>query len=793
MSTTFRYLSTKFYNAYYNDDGTETFPNNLSDFTPYLKGNQGELVKVVRQFEVSATVNEFQNITLKYVATSDATYGTFISNSLNWREEGLFDGCDVDVIINRGQKTIATVAVDTISGKSNSVLRLEKAQLGDLEDGKEYTDITVKLITAPKWLTYKYGLIDVNANQVDFQSQIDSSEQAYYNKAIPNIASPASMTLLGNDTGSDQTVALTIAYDNVNSSKYLFIYEIAHTFYIPYYRDGEFGNLLTGTIPRRGSRPVNMKYCSGYYMGGSTSDAAVQFEDIGSTGDVGYFNQNFGGRALNFAVSDFAVSNASNTGKIELTEANTITFTITNNGPAGLFSGGEEIILYHSRLPSDNESAYKTDAWEDVWAFEAIRQTEGAGAVAGTRWSAVTVTLNAGELDVSAVLTPTSADQALMTSIDNNIIYFTIADDSSTDPENTDRANVIAKAGQYSKDTDITGIITAHQPTIYPESEFDGGTGYSNFDGYNGDLLGYSGTFTVDNTETPRITAVRFMVVADDGSDYFELFGYSFPVTNVQLTGTVPNTNQILNIDNTLDFNIPTTELINRASLEATNPTLVSSTQTWNIEIGFQIPWREWISNQNIPLSFIDYAEENNNLNNRTSNYSGVGSWTIKTMIRVQTQVDDSTSQTSITTFYELFSDSSTILNFDDAGGGGFSLSWNYYDESGDATSDLFINQDVQIDAVFAHSLGTISTSNLFGYMWILPEDGVGQPWFLSTDLDLTNANNLLVPTDTLSTGNDQYVEVISTNNQVILRCKTEKNNLNLNQSYKVYARLYPK
>lgn len=791
MARDFRIISQKWYNELINDDGTGNFVINPTVFNKEMTGNQGELVKVVREIELSVTVNELQNVSMRYDATTDPTYGTLTADSLNFQTEGLFDGATVDVIFNKGKLTVSGVAIDTISGRNNSVLRIDKTSLTALKDGETRTDIVLRLTTAPTYLTYKYGTIDVDAKAVNFQSQIDGSEQAYYIQSIPTSPTTGTMRLIGNDTGSDLTQELTITFDRTANS-YYHQYTLEHVFRIPYYTEGEFGNLVTGTIPRR-NRPVNMKYCSGFYFGGTTAVTTIRFEDLGGISNVGYFNENFRGRQNFYTVENYAVSNSLNTERIEASVTNTITFTIVSATATG-FVGGEEFILTHSKLPSDNDSQYKTDSFDDVWLFDSVRVTEGAAAVSSTRWSNVSATIRSGtEIDVTADLAFSTDDQDKLSDIDVGLVYATIATQNKGNAETVDKSNIVIGAKRYSKNPDIEGIITQHQPTIYPESEFNGGTGYTNFDGYNGDLMGYENTFTVDLESNPLITGVEFMIVMDDGTEYFPLYSLSIPITNVQTVNVSGDQRQIYNLDIPNDFNLPQDELLNRIQLEALNPGSAGATQDWSVSLGFQTPWREWIANYNVPTDFIDYAEENNNQNNRTSNYSGVSGFETKALLRVQTQVNDNVNQTSVTTFYELFSDGSATLDFNDPGVGSFSYTLDAYDANGDPTSNLFTTSDVQLDNTFAHSLGTLLTANLFGYVWILPKNGIGQPWFLSTDLDLTDPLNPLQATNIVTSSNTQFVEVVSTLNEVILRCRTNKDNLSLNQDYIIYARLYPK
>lgn len=789
MATKFRLISDKYYNEFRNDDGTGTFPNNLTEYTTFLQGNPGNLVKVVREIELSVTVNELKNLSVQYVATSDVTYGTLVSSSIDWYQEGLYDGATVTVSYDRGATRITGVTIDTISGENNGILRLTKGSL-TLTDGKSYTDIVIQLESAPKWLTYKYGLIDVESTNIDFTSILDGAEQAYYARNITTTPTATSMRLIGKNTGSDLTTVLDITFD-ATVSTYLHTYTLEHTFRIPYYVEGENGNISTGIQPK--NRPINVKYCSGFYFGASNNKPII-FEDLGRTSNVGYFGENFNGLLNNYAVNSFAVSNASGTGVIEVTETNTVTFSIESSTAIG-FVGGETIILYLSKLPPATQYKNQTDSFDNVWLFDSIRLTEGALAASSTYITNATVTLNGitGDLDVSYDVSFSASVQDTIEPNEGYLTWFTIATENLSNPDTIDLTTVKASVNEYSKDIKDTGLITAQQPTIWPESEFDSGTGYSNFSGYNGDLLGYSNTFTVNVTDSPIVESIEFIVASDNGTDFFKMSSYQFPLGTLYTTNLSGFQKQIVSTFSVLDFNIPSNLDLNRASVFALSPTTGGATQNWNVNIGFQIPWREWIANQNVPTSFVDYAEENNNLNNRTSNYSGVSGYDTKAILRVGLSKVNSTTGKTVITYYDLVSDSSTILDFDDAGGGTFSLSWAYEDQNGDATSDLFTDQDVTITATFAHSLGTLSKLNLFGYMWILPEDGTGQPWFLSTDLDFTDSANPLQPSDTLSTGNTQYVEMESTLNQVKLICQTNSDNLVEGTNYIVYARLYAK
>jgi hypothetical protein len=142
-----------------------------------------------------------------------------------------------------------------------------------------------------------------------------------------------------------------------------------------------------------------------------------------------------------------------------------------------------------------------------------------------------------------------------------------------------------------------------------------------------------------------------------------------------------------------------------------------------------------------------------------------------------------------INTDYELYSDSSTIADFD-TNGGTFTAITKLYDESGDLTDNVFTDQTIKIEIEFTHALGVLSKSDLWGRIWIEQENATGNPSDLSTHKDFTNPLSPIMPSDTLVTGNTTLVEIVSVNNLVTLICFTNKDNIVDGVNYNIYGRL---
>ena len=442
-----------------------------------------------------------------------------------------------------------------------------------------------------------------------------------------------------------------------------------------------------------------MKYSNGFFFGGDRSNVTLVYEDVGDLGSVGYFGDNFSGVIGDFEVSNYAVSNASDTGKLEATEVNTVTFTITDT--TGAFVGGEEIILNHAKLPDSLTYTNSRESFDDTWITSGLRITEGAGPIGVGVFSNVTMTLNAGNLDVSADVTSTSDEQDKLSNESFTAIYFTIANKNTSDPVTMNRGNYVAGADNNTKNPDVPGLITNWQPYIYSHGEFDGGVKYTDFDGWDGDLNGQTWSFDLTQSLTGQnslIVNAAFLVVADDSTNetFFELFRQNIPF-QVDFDTGFGIQYQLLNVDLVNNFNIPDTELINQIKFDAVIPGAPTVTQSFTGSIGFRVPWREWVQNLNVPQQFWDSNEPQKNRNEKSSNYYG-GNYTIKTVLELRIATD--INQTSQVTTYHLLSDGSVISDFD-TDGGTFVGDVKLYDNAGDEVDDLFINEDLRCEIEF--------------------------------------------------------------------------------------------
>ena len=678
MANKFTVISKKYFNQYRNYDFTlADWVLNLTEFTERLQGNVGEKIYLEEVIEVGTIVNEEQATEQEFIALTDTIRGTFFDYS----DEGIYVGAAIQIEFDN-QIVSATVERITNGGSDLVIDSAASTTINASKWGKDTIrkDVVIKVTTRPDFLLYKYGLNPNSRTFPSYLSPLDGCEQSYQLQGITG--SYQQMRFTGKEQGSDLGV-VEVKFDTTRAS-YLHQFTLTHEFIIPFYTEGELSNIQNEINPTYLKRNDSIKYGNGFFFGGAKNDTVLSYEDLGDIGNVGYFNDNFNGFENFYAIEDYTVTNASNTGKIEITETNTVTFSITSSSAIG-FSGGEDIILYNSKLPNSQEYTNQKEPFEDVWVFDEVKQTEGSPAAGSLKsFSNFTVTLNAGKLDVSVDVSFTPDDQDRFSEGDADLLYFTIATQNLSSPDTVDRTNVIVRGDDVTKNTEQKGLISGWQPNIYKHSEFDSGVGYTDLNGWDGDLNGQDWTFTLDISGDSVISSAKFLVVADDGTDFFILSSQNIPYTIQTTTNTSNQQFQVLNVDIQNNLTLPSTELLNRVKFDSIVPGAPSTTQTFNGSIGFQVPWRDWVENLNVPISFYDNSEPNNNRNEKTSNYDD-GTYDIKTCLQlvVSTPVDtEAPLGANFLTTYNLLSDGSVISDFD-TNGGTFVGSVKLYDLTG--------------------------------------------------------------------------------------------------------------
>jgi hypothetical protein len=354
-----------------------------------------------------------------------------------------------------------------------------------------------------------------------------------------------------------------------------------------------------------------------------------------------------------------------------------------------------------------------------------------------------------------------------------------------------DRVSLVLDLNQYSKNTDVAELVTVNQLDFFPSYQaFDAQTAYSNSTGGDGDLWGVRATFKLNTVLNAKLRSASFKIISANGTDEIKLFIKSFLIgVPIETTDGTYNY-QLLNIDYPSDLNLPETDPINRVYGRIELPvSLPSTTQDVELRCGFQISWRDWIENLTVPLAFYDISKLNNNRNYKTSNYSGIYSFEVYGVmdLEISNNVNDAY------TTYRLRSDISDILDFDVAAWTGFDGVTKLYNLDGDEVLSITDGEDTIVKIEFTHSLGVLNLNSIEGEIWSENNLSAIKPNYLATYRDWSSDDNFLKPSDTLLTGNYQYVEVVSVSNKVTLICQINHLNVVPGGVRNIYGRLWNK
>lgn len=787
MASNFSVIENKFYNQIKNGIA---FSNNLGQYTTSIKSNSGDVIKLVQTIELAVSVNldETELMTISTLPF-DATNAEIKANSIDWFAEGIYPSASIRV--ERGG-LFYNITVLNITGVGNTKLVISDANMTGmiaalgLTDLGEYTDLTFKLTTVPTHCIFKYKLNPLTLAVPNYDSPLDDNEQSYYAKAIPTSPSFETMVFLGGDNGSSMSeveIAYLTTYEN-----YRHRFQINHIFKNPYYVSGELTNIQESLKPAILSGSNTLRYDNYFRLGVSAYQNSI-FYNNGLTGDCGYFNENYNGNINNYTIENVVITNASATGKLESTETNTLTFDVVTTGTWNAGVGG---VLSHSKLPTLAEYQNKTEAFDSIWLFDNIFNTESGAAASSGIYTNFEFSITASDtISVSVDIDFSASQQLKISDTSYYALWFGIANEDLTDPDLIDRVNLIIDVDRYTRNTDVANLITNYTPKFREEFKSLSGVYYTNFSGGDGDLWSMDFSFQVDTTKQAQIKSANFKIIAETGSYSFQI-GHSinFPIGLTLLSSDGTYIYQIINIDSTNLLNIPEDAPLKTLEVTMNVPAITpSTTQDVVFKTGFQVPWRDWIENLNVPISFYDVTKPQNNRNEKTSNYSGL---TIQNIYGVLELSMSNNVETENTT-YKLYSDPCSIIDFDSVGWVGFSGDVKLYDEDGVEVSQLEDNRDLIVKIECVHSLGLLSSQSLGGFVWMEINGATASPSYLSSSFDYTSDENRLQPSDELGTGNTQYVEILSETNKVTLICKTNSNNLVAGLDYYIRGRLWNK
>lgn len=792
-----------FYTAYRNG---VNFDQNLTEYSERLRGNAGDLVQMTETITVECSVNETLSIPMEY----DATTGT-ITAPIDFRSEGLSIGATIQVFQGRSQ---GESTVGNITGRGFNTIVVDTTNLTFLTSGLK-TDIYIRCKDAPTYMRYQYGLIPdkVRTETEDlWNSPIDGNPQAYY---AYDLVGPSieyfTMKRFGPFKSWDLSTGVVVAYLGTTGDFY-HEYTIQHTFKICPYVDTERDNIINSVPPPQFAGVNTLKYANKIFLG-YTADIIGSVTNLGVTGDVGYYGENYNGKENIYAVDEVLVNGVEDDKLSTPVNVNSIDVKLTNTGNA--FTADQKVIVTVLRLSGDTDyTNKKLLTYDEAFVSEQVVQEAGAASVDGSIVKNLLVTFNTDE-DIDTELDlDFSTDQIEKIKTGDIYVLIFATGDNTKDPDAEDNVS-LAVPLQFSFKDDELGLIDNVEFNYYDSySAFSGTRVYTNRSLWNGDFVVFNIPFTMlqynDATNLyNRIIKIesRLVLVSDtDPLDYKVLFTKDMPIDPVAPFNAFDSGTYIYQLCNGSSNDtdkLPTDEPVNLNEVTSLPP-FAGSTQAFEVNGSVpRIPWREWIANNDLPIVFYDPAETNNNLNQRTSNYSGLEGYSVchelymlveKTRLLPETKPGSipELKPVSIVTTYQLRSDAFDVIDFDVDGNPSVVISGEVfiYEPDGDLTDVISDTTPRLIEVDIDHDLGTLVLGDLWAEIWIERTNGTGEvSGQLHSVRNWNNSTNALTGSQEVSPTNLNYVEIVSELNKVYLYCLTNPNNIT-EGSYNVYWRL---
>ena len=653
----------KLFNEFKNDIG---FAANPSDFTRNLAGNVMENVKATFFVDISWESESLAGdkwFVDNVANTITKTIGSFINDGFSVGD--VFDYID-DVgpaILFNG--TIVSLSDTFIGFTLNS---------GTVPSGTATDDI-IKGLTPLTALIFGFGLIG-NNETFSIQSKVSDNDQAYFGSSIGfdtgggvRDLNAVTLDVLG-QYRDWRTGSMTAAYIS-NPTTYVQRFEITHEFTIvPFFLDGELSNLQNNIIPDYldGLNTLKYVFCPEFLIvlsNPNTGKKKIYEQQLGS---VAWFNENFNGFTNDYAVVSVAYEDAVTGDPLEGISVSAKTkITTTVERLSGSFSGAERFGAYVSYLPEQNEYQDKITNLKANFLYDRAFNSAGLGGVTGSDFiTDCSATIVSGELVVVTEVDYSTTQKTFLAgkvaSSEASYLIGIEVGDNTLSSGNSDRVVLLAAAREYDEGADIPDLMAFTKFNLFSHDEQIGvDTPSTNKVAWNEEGLAIDFTFELDLNKSAEITTLDFKLLAYNTvtDETFDLDSYSYGVGSAVVSGGVQQL--IKNSDR--GYILKTGDQFNEVTLAVGTNT--AGVQEYDGTFAQKMSWQEWIQNVDADTIFFDSAEDNNNLNFKTSNYSLKENYEIRLAVSANV-AGVSTLGVAGLTNYLFLSPTITVFNYEE-------------------------------------------------------------------------------------------------------------------------------
>lgn len=603
----------KYYNQLKNDDD---FLANLGVYTPNLAGTVGERIRLT--FDVD--INWYFYPTASNTLTVSSA-GTVLTRQVgSWIKDGFSAG-------DTFQLGIPAIGTGTITAVSD--LEINCTTSSPIPDAV-YSSYEIlfgtNILTA---LIFKFGLIG-NDENFTIASKVSGNDQAYSAAGIN--PTPVNFTRLGNYkdwiTCENGNQKVNFVSQIINWQKFHIETDILIN---PFYLENWKSNFENGTIPDLLAGLSTLKYvfeCE-FLTALSNPNTSKIARVENNLGSVAFFNENFNGFQNIYAVDSIVyedVATGESADGLQVSGKTKATITISTTST---FNSGDNFGVSVFKCSKSSEVQDKLTTLEENFIFDNAINSEGAGSKVGVNGiiKSCVANISGGKLIVVAEFEYTTAQQLMINSNDMFGIGVLVADDLLSSG-NSDKVNLLADYAEYVYSADVSDLFGVENFEIFQHpQDVSAEAGVTDVEAIIEEGLCIKFDFWLDlaTDKEAFLNELKFKVLAyKDENNYFELDSYLFDIASAIISGGT----QQIEIDTNRGYYLKDDDYFNKINIST--GFLVGTKQYYQIFIGQKISWQDWIKNLDADTIFYDKTKENNNLNYKSCNYSGLNSYQIK-------------------------------------------------------------------------------------------------------------------------------------------------------------------
>lgn len=635
------------------NNGDDFTINDTTDFALHLKGGVLEEIKAIFNVQVSWDLMIRGNTSSCYYDDVNGTFNLQIEGT-DFENEGFSVGDDYKLNdINwtlRGVVTSITLGEMNMTATSGFLDRITANRFFRPSQPMYLTGTTHK--TA---LKYDFGLIE-NNEYINFLSKLTNTNQTYLFEGIDHdnpLVFVDGITQGNNKagyTGSARVAFVRYTRDNdqrvtENTTQE---FQIEHIFKInPIYRDGDIDSLKGIDAPPLDifNGDMSLKYVlqTEFRTVLSNPNTSMVADYDTQLGSVGYLDESYNGFDSDYTIEDLVYTNltdSTTSERLDVGSINRVTFTVKSE--TGTIDPNIPMIVGHTSIIGSSTYANNPEYYNTIWLDQSLRATDGGGVFNGdiiTNYEVNRIDNNTLTVTLDIEFTTTSQRNRLNENQDY-LLYFTIADPNKTVDQGSKVTGRI-DVNYYSKSGDIQGLFDLTVFEQYPiPYDFDIGvtTGFTSGKMFIEDeqfsyarikllntYLGEDGNLLEDvNLETLNFKIVAYNTV---DNSWFDIRSLSVDLSDQIVSGNIQN----IELNTNRGYILTDIDIFN--SLKMSTDTNDGTYQYYDLEIGYKVPWQDWLELIGADTIFLDRSLSQNGLNQNSSNYSGLNNYVIKILI----------------------------------------------------------------------------------------------------------------------------------------------------------------